>query len=398
MLKMNKTWWRRGLLAVLLVAFAVGIKMYFFPAAVVNNYITAEVSKGDIETTVLATGTVKAFKKVDVGAQVSGQIKTLKVQLGQEVKKGDVIAEIDARTQKNTLLSQEAQLTNYNAALAAKQASLAKARLDFTRQATMFKEGASSKENYDAAQATLKVAQADVVQAQAQIKQAKLTADSARLTLSYTQVVAPIDGVVVMIAVEEGQTVNAAQSTPTIVTLAQLDKVTVRAEISEGDVTKVKEGMPAYFTILGDSVKRYETTLASVDPGPVSLSDNTSTSSSTSTAIYYYGQLHVLNPDRTLRVDMTTNVTVVLDRAKQVLTVPSTALGIKNDKGQYRVQVLDKDKKASERWVSIGLNNNVNAQVVDGLTEGEQVVVSQVTAAASGSSNKSMGGGPPMGM
>lgn len=121
-----------------------------------------------------------------------------------------------------------------------------------------------------------------------QIKQAKLSADSARLTLSYTQVVAPIDGVVVTIAVEEGQTVNAVQSTPTIVTLAQLDKVTVRAEISEGDVTKVKAGMPAYFTILGDSVKRYETTLASVDPGHVSQSDNTSTGSSTSTAIYYY--------------------------------------------------------------------------------------------------------------
>ncbi len=398
MLKMNGTWWRRGLLAVLLVALAVGIKMYFFPAAVANNYITAAVTKGDIETTVLATGTVKAFKQVAVGAQVSGQVKTLKVQLGQEVKKGDVIAEIDARTQKNTLLTEEAQLTNYNAALTAKQASLAKAQLDFTRQATMLKEGASSKENYDAAQATLKVAKADVVQAQAQIKQAKLSADSARLTLSYTQVVAPIDGEVVTIAVEEGQTVNAVQSTPTIVTLAQLDKVTVRAEISEGDVTKVKAGMPAYFTILGDSVTRYETTLASVDPGPVSQSDNTSTASSASTAIYYYGQLHVPNPERTLRADMTTNVSIILDQAKQVLMVPSTALGDKNDKGQYRVQVLDKDKKTSERWITVGLNNNINAQVIDGLTEGEQVVVSQVTTAASSASKKTMGGGPPMGM
>lgn len=398
MLKMDQKWWRRGLFALLLLAALVGIKMYFFPAAVANNYITATVVKGDIESTVLATGTIKAFKQVDVGAQVSGQIKTLKVQLGQEVKKGDVIAEIDARTQKNTVLTQEAQLSNYNAALTAKQASLAKAQLDFTRQATMFKEGASSKENYDAAQASLKVAQADVVQAQAQIKQAKLSTDSARLTLSYTQVVAPIDGVVVTIAVEEGQTVNAAQSTPTIVTLAQLDKITVRAEISEGDVTKVKAGMPAYFTILGDSVKHYETTLASIDPGPVSLSDNTSTASSTSTAIYYYGQLHVPNPDRTLRVDMTTNVSIILDQAKQVLLVPSTALGAKNDKGQYRVQVLDKDKKASERWVTVGLNNNINAQITDGLTEGEQVVVSQVTSAVSTASKTSMGGGPPAGM
>lgn len=104
------------------------------------------------------------------------------------------------------------------------------------------------------------------------------------------------------------------------------------------------------------------------------------------------------NPERTLRADMTTNVSIILDQAKQVLMVPSTALGEKNDKGQYRVQVLDKDKKTSERWITVGLNNNINAQVIDGLTEGEQVVVSQVTTAASSASKKTMGGGPPMGM
>lgn len=400
MAQLNKMWLKRGLWAAIAILLAIGIKLYFFPAAVATNYITAAVAKGDIESTVLATGTVKPFKQVDVGAQVSGQIKNLKVKLGQEVKKGEVVAEIDARTQKNTVLTQVAQLENYTATLAAKQASLVKATLDFKRQATMFKAGASSKENYDAAQASLKIAQADIVQAQAQIKQSKLSADSARLTLSYTQVVAPIDGVVVSIAVEEGQTVNAAQSTPTIVTIAQLDKITVRAEISEGDVSKVKAGMPAYFTILGDSTNRFETTLSSVDPGPVSMSDNSASTSSTSTAIYYYGLLHMPNPERKLRVAMTTNVSIILDQAKQVLTIPSTALGTKNEKGQYRVQVLDSNKKASERWVTVGLNNNINAQITDGLTEGELVVVSQTTAASASSTGRKsgMGAGGPQGM
>lgn len=403
MIKLNKTWLRRGLLALLAILLLIGIKIYFFPATPAKNYISAAVSKGDIESTVLATGTIKPLKQVDVGAQVSGEIKKLNVVLGQVVHKGDVIAEIDARTQTNTVKTQEAQLNSYTASLGAKQASLKKAQLELTRQQNMNKAGASSRQDLEAAQAAHQLALADISQTKAQITQSKLAADSARLTLSYTKVLAPLDGTVVTIAVEEGQTVNAAQSTPTIVTLAQLDQVTVRAEISEGDITKVKAGMPAYFTILGDPNSKFETKLDSIDPGPVSLSDNTTSNSSTSTAIYYYGILHMPNPEGKLRVAMTTNVSIILAQAKDVLMVPSTALGQKNGKGQYRVQVLDKDKNAVEKWVSVGLNNNVNAQIIDGLSEGEQVIVSQTTQDSTSADKSSTGKNrssnrPPMGL
>lgn len=391
MSKINSKWGRRGLamFAVLIVAGL--IKYFFFPATTENNYITAPVTRMDLEETVLATGIVNAYKQVSVGAQASGQIKSLNVKLGQKVSKGDVVALIDPSTQKNTLQTAEATLASNQAQLASKQAALTKAQLDFTRQQTMLKEGATARENYDAAKATLDSAKADITQATAQIKQSKISVDTAKLNLGYTQVLAPIDGVVVSLAVEEGQTVNANQSTPTILVLAQLDKVTIRAEISEGDVTRVKEGMPVYFTILGDTAQRYNTTLRSIDPGPTALTNDSTTtiSSSTSTAIYYYGMMDVPNEDQKLRIAMTTEVSIVLNEAKQALSIPSTALGKRNDKGQYRVQVMDKDKKPVERWVEVGLNNNVNAEIKSGLNEGEQVIVSQKTSASSDSNSSS---------
>lgn len=382
----RQVWVRRAIYLLIILALAWLIKLYFFPSKSNNTFITAPVTRTDIEQTVLATGTVKAFKQVDVGAQVSGQIQTIKVQLGQTVRKGDVLAIIDARTQKNTLQTAQAQL-------ASNQASLEKAQADFTRQQTMFNAGAASKENFDAAKASLAAARASV-------NQSKISVDNAKLTLGYTQVLAPIDGVVVSLAVEEGQTVNANQSTPTLLTIAQLDKVTIRAEISEGDVTKVNIGMPAYFTILGESEHRYETTLRAIDPGPTTLTDNstsTSTSSSSASAIYYYGMLDVPNPDGKLRIAMTTQVSIVANSAKNALTIPSTALGKKDKDGKYLVKTLTKDNKTEEHWVEVGLNNNVNAEIKSGLNEGDQVVVSQ-SSTASTAARKSSPRMPRMGM
>ena len=380
----RQVWVRRAIYLLIILALAWLIKLYFFPSKPNNTFITAPVTRTDIEQTVLATGTVKAFKQVDVGAQVSGQIQTIKVQLGQTVRKGEVLAIIDARTQKNTLQTAQAQL-------ASNQASLEKAQADFTRQQTMFNAGAASKENFDAAKASLAAARASV-------NQSKISVDNAKLTLGYTQVLAPIDGVVVSLAVEEGQTVNANQSTPTLLTIAQLDKVTIRAEISEGDVTKVNIGMPAYFTILGESEHRYETALRAIDPGPTTLTDNsTSTSSSSASAIYYYGMLDVPNPDGKLRIAMTTQVSIVANSAKNALTIPSTALGKKDKDGKYLVKTLTKDNKTEEHWVEVGLNNNVNAEIKSGLSEGDQVVVSQ-SSTASPAASKSSPRMPRMGM
>ena len=355
------------------------------------KYITAEVKKGDIAQTVLASGSIQPFKSVKVGAQVSGEISALSVKIGDKVKTGDPIAEIDASTQQNTRDSAAASLASSKAALAAAQAKLREAQQNFNRQQEMVKKGAAARESLDAAQATLKSAQSAVDQAKADIRKSQLELDNAGLRLGYTSVTAPMDGVVISVAVEKGQTVNAVQDSPTLVTLAQTNTMTVEAEIAEADVSAVQPGMAAYFTLLGADKTRYEGKLKSIDPAPLATSKNTTTttSSSNDTAVYYYGKMDVPNADGKLRIGMTANMVINVREAKGVLTIPMTALQT-NSAGADEVQVMGADGKPQPREVKLGINDGVNTEVTEGLTAGEQVVVSSGT----GESSMPMPGGP----
>lgn len=347
------------------------------------QYVTATASVGDIELAVLATGTLQAFQQVSVGAQASGQVKSLKVKLGDTVKKGQLIAEIDSLKQQNDLRNAEASINNVRAQLSARQASLRQAELAFRRQQEMLAADATSRESFEAAEATLNTARADIKALEAQIAQAQLSVSTAQLTLGYTKITAPIDGVVVAIVTQEGQTVNANQSAPTIIKLAQLDTVTVKAQISEADVVRVKPGQSVYFTILGEPNRRYRTRLREVEPAPDSIAtDSTSSTSSASTqAIYYNGLMDVPNPDGKLRISMTAQVNIVLADAKKVVLIPSAALGERDREGNFTVRVMGEDGKPVPRKVKVGINNNVNAQVTEGLAAGEKVVVSEAPAA-----------------
>ena len=355
------------------------------------KYITAEVKKGDIAQTVLASGSIQPFKSVKVGAQVSGEISALSVKIGDKVKTGDPIAEIDASTQQNTRDSAAASLASSKAALTAAQAKLREAQQNFNRQQEMVKKGAAARESLDAAQATLKSAQSAVDQAKADIRKSQLELDNAGLRLGYTSVTAPMDGVVISVAVEKGQTVNAVQDSPTLVTLAQTNTMTVEAEIAEADVGAVQPGMAAYFTLLGADKTRYEGKLKSIDPAPLATSKNTTTttSSSNDTAVYYYGKMDVPNTDGKLRIGMTANMVINVREAKGVLTIPMTALQT-NSAGADEVQVMGADGKPQPREVKLGINDGVNTEVTEGLTAGEQVVVSSGT----GESSMPMPGGP----
>ena len=355
------------------------------------KYITAEVKKGDIAQTVLASGSIQPFKSVKVGAQVSGEISALSVKIGDKVKTGDPIAEIDASTQQNTRDSAAASLASSKAALTAAQAKLREAQQNFNRQQELVKKGAAARESLDAAQATLKSAQSAVDQAKADIRKSQLELDNAGLRLGYTSVTAPMDGVVISVAVEKGQTVNAVQDSPTLVTLAQTNTMTVEAEIAEADVGAVQPGMAAYFTLLGADKTRYEGKLKSIDPAPLATSKNTTTttSSSNDTAVYYYGKMDVPNADGKLRIGMTANMVINVREAKGVLTIPMTALQT-NSAGADEVQVMGADGKPQPREVKLGINDGVNTEVTEGLTAGEQVVVSSGT----GESSMPMPGGP----
>lgn len=214
-------------------------------------YITSPVVKADIEQNVLADGSIKALKQVNVGAQVSGQIKALHVELGDKVTKGQALAEIDDLPQKNDLQNAQAGLKSAQAQRQAKQATLRNNQLAFERQRKILARGVGIQADYDSAKAQLDATKAEIESLDAQIVQANIAVDTAQLNLGYTKITSPIDGVVVAIPVEEGQTVNAVQSAPTILKVAQLDTMTIEAQISEADVPKVSVGMPVYFTILG---------------------------------------------------------------------------------------------------------------------------------------------------
>lgn len=358
-----------------------GVKSYFFAPPPPQRFLTTAVSKGDIENTVLATGTLEAFKLVSVGAQVSGQLKSLKVKLGDQVKKGDLIAEIEASTQQNTVRNSDAALDIARAQLAAKQASLKQAELNFTRQKEMLAADASSKLDFDAAEATLNMARAEIKSLKAQIEQENISADTAKVNLSYASIVAPMDGTVVAVVTEEGQTVNANQSAPTIIKLAQLDTMTVKAEISEADVPKVKTGQKAYFSILGEPDVRYNTVLRSIEPAPTSILSDTAASSSSTEAVYYNGLLDIENPDGKLRISMTAQVSIVLEAANDVLIIPATALGEKDKDGDYSVRVEDEQGSLSQCKIKTGISNNINIEVLDGLSAGEKVVIGEATIA-----------------
>lgn len=431
---------------VCILAVALTAWYFFKPKQELPQYITAEVTKGDLENSVLATGVLEATKMVSVGAQVSGQVKKMYVQLGDQVKQGQLIAQIDSVRQENDQKTAEASIKNQQAQLAVKNANLAKVEAEYNRQKAMYAQDATSRSELESALANYKIAQADITAINAQIEQSRLTLATAKEDLGYTRIVAPMDGTIVAIVTEEGQTVNANQSAPTIVKLAKLNDMTIKAEISEADVMKVEKGQRVYFTTLGDSETKHYATLRQVEPAPSSINNENSNSStsSSSTAIYYNALFDVPNEDGKLRIDMTAQVYIILDEARNVLTIPAAAIQTSNrsrgksnnnadrasanqqprankdetqanrpkrleltaaekalvEQGKASVamiRVVQADGTAKPQPVLIGLNNRVTAQVIRGLKQGDQVVIADGSDTSNDSAKRSnRAGGAPM--
>ncbi|CAK7071736.1 efflux RND transporter periplasmic adaptor subunit [Pseudomonas sp. S 311-6] len=385
---------RRWLLAGCGIAAAAAVAAASYPlltsSGADSSFVTVPVRRAAIEDTVLATGTLQAYKQVDVGAQVSGQLVSLKVELGDRVEKGQLLAEIDSLPQENVLRNAQAGLASARAEQASRQAQLKQAELAHTRQKTMLAADASSREAYEAAVATLAAARAGLESVKAQVEQASVAVDTATLDLGYTRISAPIDGVVVGLSAEEGQTLNANQQTPTILTIAQLDTLTVKAQISEADVVRVAPGDPVYFTILGQPGQRRSAVLRAIEPAPESStssssssSSSTSSSSSSSSAVYYNGLFEVANPDGLLRIDMTAQVYIVLKQAEDALVIPSSALGASQPDGSYLVRVLNAQGRPEERHITIGMDNQIQAEVLSGLAVGDAVILGDASQLSS---------------
>ena len=349
------------------------------------EFITKKAKKGSFSKKVDATGEIFATELIDVGAQVSGQIKKLYVKLGDQVKKGDMIASIDSSTQQNSIDNKEAQLAIYKAQLESAKVALNIAKTQFDRENALFAKNATSKQEFESAKNTFSANSAKIKELEAQIKQTNIELSTAKINLGYTKITAPRDGTVVSVQVEEGQTVNANQTTPTIVNIADLSHVKMKMQIAEGDITKIKVGTPVEYSILSEPTKKFQTTVSSIDPGLTTLSDGSygssssskssySSSSSSSSAVYYYAQSIVDNKDGILRIGMTTQNELLIANVKDAIIVPS--IGIKKDENGTFVYVL-KDGKPVKTAVKTGIKDNLDTQIISGINEGDEIITSQ---------------------
>ncbi|HCM9596584.1 efflux RND transporter periplasmic adaptor subunit [Enterobacter bugandensis] len=369
--------------AALLIIFSIAL-FFFLRSPEVPEYVTAPVRIGDIENAVLATGRIDAIERVNVGAQVSGQVKSLKVKLGDRVTKGQLIAEIDDVPQRNDLRNAEAALNVVKADLQAKQAQLKQASLRFKRQRQMLNEDASSREDFETAETTLASTRAELSALNAKLVQAQIDVDKKKVDLGYTKVVAPMDGIVIAVVTQQGQTVNSSQSAPTIIKLACLDVMTIKAQISEADIMRISPGQKARFTIFSEPDKHYDATLRTVELAPESVMKDDSLASSSSASgsgtsnasVYYNALLDVPNPENRLRIAMTAQVTLLAGEAKNTLLVPIQAVH-KVSGNKQQVQILTSDNRLETREVKTGITNSVDIQILDGVKVGEHVVLSQ---------------------
>lgn len=369
-----------------------------------QSYLTAAVTRGDVEVSVLAEGRLKPSNLVAVGAQASGRITRLAVKLGDRVNKGDLIAEIDSVTQQNQLRTAQAALANLQAQMAEKKSSLALAEKTLARQQNLVRSAASSRSDFDTAEQAVEATRAQISALEAQTTEASVAIETAQASLGYTRITAPSAGTVLAIVNQAGQTVNAVQSSPTIAVLGGLDRMNVHAEISEADIGKVQPGQRVRFTLLDDSGRSYEGALESIAPAPQSIVNDSavnpdSTADSTSSAVYYIGIIPVDNPDGALRTYMTAQVSILLGEARDVLTLPATALGRQTRDGRYTVRVLAANGQPETREIRIGLNDKVIAEVTEGLAEGDQVILGEQAAgkgsgASDGRTGRMMGPRP----
>lgn len=360
------------------------------------TYMTERVRSGNINQVVEATGEVAAVNLVSVGAQVSGQIKKLYVVLGQEVKQGEMIAEIDSQTQENTLNTDKAKLSNYKAQLEARKIILNISKKQYDRELVLIKTNSTSQENLENARNAYATAKANVNEMESLITQTQIAINTDETNLGYTKIRAPLDGTIVSVPVEEGQTVNANQTTPTIVQIANLNDMEIDIEISEGDITKVKPGMDVTYTILSEPNTIFKAKLDSIDPGLTTLTDGSydkssstsASSSSSSEAVYYYGRAYVDNPEGKLRIGMMTQNTIHVTSAENVLIVPSITITSRQDK--HYVRVLSGDDNVERREVEVGISDGVYTEIRSGLAEGERVISSEVIKGEQVSSSSGM--------
>ncbi|HWV74689.1 MAG TPA: efflux RND transporter periplasmic adaptor subunit [Pseudosphingobacterium sp.] len=330
---------------------------------------TAIPEKGHIAAIITSTGTIQPVDTVAVGTQVSGIIASIYTDYNAQVKKGQLLAELDP-----TLM--QATVDQIKGQLAQSQSNLNYQQINYGRQKELFHVGAISKAAYDLATNSYETAQASVNSIKAQLR-------SAQQNLSFTKIHSPIDGVVLNRSVSVGQTVAASFNTPTLFSLAKdITKMQVQAKVDEADIGDVQKGDRVTFTVDAYIDQTFEGKVAEIRLQP-STSNN---------VVTYTTIIETSNADMKLKPGMTATVTIYTKEADNALTVPVSALKLSIEPGQLKppyqlVQNKVDDTAQNEVWVlkgnrvirrpvKIGINDNTKVQITGGVGAGDSVITS----------------------
>lgn len=365
----------KSIVWILLLTFALAGGGYAYYAkqspAQQKAHEVVSVTRATLEDSVSAQGKLEPKDYVDVGVQVSGQLKKLYVDIGDVVKVGDLIAELDPQVYESKVTADQAKLASLRAQLAQQEAQATFDTLDLKRADTLLKTHAMSKQDWETKSTALQVSRAAVDSYKAQIDEAEANLKSDQINLGYTKIYAPMDGIVSEKIAREGQTLNANQTTPTIVQVANLDVMTIRAQVAEADVMKLKAGMEAKFSTLGSLDKTWTGKIRQILPTPEVVND----------VVLYDALIDVENKERDLMNGMSTQDTFRIARAENVLTIPARALGRrlpdkdKDGAQAYQVHVIEAGTSV-RREILVGLMTRSAVEVKSGLSEGDSVLLS----------------------
>lgn len=380
--KPGRSRWRMiAVAAAVLGAAAVAYWQLSSPGTGAASVQTATVQRGDVLDTVSALGNLQPREYVDLGAQVSGQLKTIHVEIGQEVKKGDLLAEIDPVVLNAKVEAGRASLASQKAQLLDKEAQRDLANQTLERQRKLVASRSVSETTFESAEAAARSAEAQVEMLKAQIAQTESTLKGDEATLGYTKIYAPMSGTVVSIDVREGQTLNTNQSAPIMMRVADLSRMTVWTQVAEADVPKLKLGMKAEFTTLGSGKRRWEGTLRQILPTPEIVNN----------VVLYTALFDVDNASGELMTQMSAQVFFVVAEARDVLTLPTAALRESRPGSEDYSAEVKTAFGTEERSVEVGVRTRVIAEVKSGLKEGDVVVLPAASEAQAGGGRS----GPP---
>ncbi len=364
-------------------------------------YEVARVERGAVRATVHALGTLQPRHYVDVGAQVSGQIQKIHVQPGDTVRPGQLLVEIDASVQQATVDAGRASLDALRAQLDGARAAAVLARADSGRHQRLLRTGATPAQQADTARAELLAAEAAVRRIEADIRRTRASLQGDEALLGYSRIYAPIAGTVVSLEARPGQTLNATYQTPNLLRIADLSAMTVWTQVSEADISRLRVGMEAVFTTLAQDGRQWRGTVRQVLPMPqpepaASTGGSATQPAAGAKAVFYTVLFDVPNPDRALLPKMSAQVAFVTRQVEDAVLAPLAALrpagdeaGAGMDRGAeavrtYRVRVLE-DGRAVGRIIRIGARDRHAAEVLEGLDEGELLILA----------DRERGGGTP---